>query len=79
MVVYSTVHGQSSRVYSCSECGKQYRTRTGLWAHAATHASSSAFCAECDTHFNSQLGLKYHLKHHSKHNERRFAISKYLV
>ncbi|CAH2083748.1 unnamed protein product [Euphydryas editha] len=70
-----TVHGQSSRVYSCAECGKQYRAKSGLAAHAATHAPSPAYCAECDAHFTSQLGLKYHLKHHSKHSERRFAIS----
>ncbi|XP_045456399.1 zinc finger protein OZF-like [Melitaea cinxia] len=67
-----TVHGQSNRVYSCAECGKQYRAKSGLAAHAVTHAPSPAYCADCDAHFTSQLGLKYHLKHHSKHSEKRF-------
>ncbi|CAH2083743.1 unnamed protein product [Euphydryas editha] len=70
-----TVHGQSRRVYSCEECGKQYRAKSGLWAHAAAHAPSPAYCAECDAHFTSQLRLKSHLKRHSKHNERRFACN----
>ncbi|XP_045456398.1 zinc finger protein OZF-like [Melitaea cinxia] len=68
----STVHGQIKRMYSCAECGKQYRAKSGLAAHAAIHAPSPAYCADCDADFTSQLTLKHHLKHHSKHNERRF-------
>ncbi|XP_026483110.2 zinc finger protein OZF-like [Vanessa tameamea] len=71
-----TVHRQSSRVYSCDKCGKVYRAKSGLAAHAAKHSPAApAYCADCGTHFQTHLGLKYHLKHHSRHSDKRFACN----
>ncbi|XP_041983887.1 zinc finger protein OZF-like [Aricia agestis] len=61
-----TIHGSSQRVYTCAQCGRSYNCKSGLAAHVSAHAGA-AYCAPCDVHFRSKLGLRKHLRTHSAH------------
>ncbi|XP_028179179.1 zinc finger protein 135-like isoform X3 [Ostrinia furnacalis] len=76
----STVHKQSSRVYSCEICNKVYNAKSGLVGHmTAVHSTSySAYCTKCCKYFRTDQGLAHHLKTHSAHisdKDKRFKCS----
>ncbi|XP_038220385.1 zinc finger protein 660-like [Zerene cesonia] len=62
-----TIHKALARVHACDVCGKRYRRRNSLLAHAQTHTHTHAYCESCDRTFRTHTTLLNHLKMHSKH------------
>ena len=48
--------------YSCSICGKQYRTREGLRLHIHTHQGRKFSCSICENKFTQKSSLRTHMK-----------------
>lgn len=54
--------------YSCTECGKSFASRQGLWEHNRSHDESKTVpyvCRECTKTFSSRSGMLIHLRTHS--------------
>lgn len=54
--------------YMCSECGKSFASRQGLWEHNRLHDSSNQVpynCGECGKTISSRQGYLIHLRTHT--------------
>lgn len=54
--------------YLCSDCGKSFASRQGLWEHNRSHDESKTvpyICRECAKTFSSRSGMLIHLRTHS--------------
>ncbi|XP_019899058.2 putative zinc finger protein 735 isoform X2 [Esox lucius] len=55
-----------SNGYSCSQCGKAFRTRYDLRRHQSVHSDAKPFrCDQCDKSYKSKLCLKQHYRVHT--------------
>lgn len=54
--------------YMCTECGKSFASRQGLWEHNRLHDESKTVpytCTECTKTFTSRSGIVIHMRTHS--------------
>lgn len=62
-LLYHTSHcRRQAGVYTCSLCGKNYSTSTGLRHHIQTHEGRSFMCPICDSRFTRKGTVKRHMR-----------------
>ncbi|XP_041472171.1 zinc finger protein 652-B-like [Lytechinus variegatus] len=60
--------GNDERSFTCSTCGKNFRSQHALNKHVVIHSSVKPFpCTECDKAFSQQSNLKIHMRQHTGH------------